>query len=206
VQAGDAGLPGFPVSSSRSFQSPAMPQVSVRDTREDDRGWIQRAYREYLVDLAPTATGLYPMLGDLGGREPDPLLRLSVDANAHLMTVCYADERAGFAKINATARRHPGAAATGTGTGTAAELPEFSMAEFFIAQTWRRRGIGSQAVRLILDRFTGRWLITEHLRNDAAVRFWRHVVTTYTGGKYQERIVNGEVQQRFVSGSRRPTR
>ncbi len=185
-----------------------MPQVSVRDTREDDRGWIQRAYRQYLVDLAPSATGLYPMLGDIGAREADPLLRLSADANAHLLTVCYAEERAGFAKINALAQRHPagGGAGSGAGPGTLAELPEFSMAEFFISEPWRRRGIGSQAVRLILDRFSGRWLITEHLRNDAAVRFWRHVVSGYTSGKYQERIVNGEVQQRFVSGSRRPMR
>jgi len=49
-------------------------------------------------------------------------------------------------------------------------------------------------------------LITEHLRNDTAVRFWRHVVMAYTAGNYQERIVNGEVQQRFVSDSRRPGR
>jgi GNAT superfamily N-acetyltransferase len=186
-----------------------MPQVSVRDTREDDRGWIQNAYRDYLVDLAPSATGLYPMLGDLGAREPDPLARLSADANAHLLTVCYAEERAGFAKINALARRQPLGAAQGQPQASvrpAALLPEFSMAEFFIAWPWRRRGIGSQAVRLILDRFTGRWLITEHVRNDTAVRFWRHVVSAYTDGKYQERIVNGEVQQHFVSGARRPAR
>ena len=78
------------------------------------------------------------------------------------------------------------------------------MAEFFIARPWRRRGIGAQAVRLMLDRFTGQWLITEYLSNTAAVKFWRRVVYAYTGGKYQERIVNGEVHQRFESGSRRP--
>jgi predicted acetyltransferase len=77
------------------------------------------------------------------------------------------------------------------------------MADFFIARAWRRRGIGAQAVRLILDRFEGAWSITEHLRNDPAVQFWRQVVGGYTAGKYQERIVNGEVQQRFASGPRR---
>ena len=69
---------------------------------------------------------------------------------------------------------------------SASAAPEFSMAEFFIARPWRRRGIGAQAVRLMLDRFTGRWLITEHLRNTAAVKFWRRVVAAYTGSKYQE--------------------
>jgi predicted acetyltransferase len=55
-------------------------------------------------------------------------------------------------------------------------------------------------VRLLFDRFDGNWLITEHVRNNVAVKFWRRVVSAYTQGKYQERIVNGEVQQRFVSG------
>jgi predicted acetyltransferase len=77
------------------------------------------------------------------------------------------------------------------------------MAEFFIARPWRRRGIGEEAVRLILDRFQGHWLITVHVGNDIAVRFWRKVVRVYTAGKYQERIVDGEVRQRFESGLRR---
>jgi predicted acetyltransferase len=92
--------------------------------------------------------------------------------------------------------------ASGGAAGTAPSV-EYVMKEFFIARSWRRRGMGAQAVRLLLDRFTGRWLITEHLRNTAAVSFWRRVVSAYTGAQYQERIVNGEVHQRFESGSRR---
>jgi predicted acetyltransferase len=80
---------------------------------------------------------------------------------------------------------------------------QFSMAEFFIARAWRRRGIGAQAVRLLFDRFAGSWLITEHQDNGAAVKFWRGVVSAYTRGKYQERVVNGEVQQHFESGPQR---
>jgi predicted acetyltransferase len=95
------------------------------------------------------------------------------------------------------------AAVAGGGQAPPSASPEYSMAEFFIARAWRRRGIGAQAVRLLLDRFTGQWLITEHLINKAAVEFWRRVVAAYTGSTYQERIVNGEVHQRFESGSRR---
>ena len=43
--------------------------------------------------------------------------------------------------------------------------------------------------------------IPEYLRNADAVRFWRRVVGGYTRGKYQERIVNGEVHQVFDSGA-----
>ncbi len=198
-----------------------MPQVRVRDSRLDDHDWIQSVYRDYLMDLAPSATGLYPMLPEIGQRETEQIARLFSGRGAVLM-VCFAEERVGFAKISALGVRGPGSEAAAPATRTtpasaaapvaaplaaaplAAAPPaaEFSMAEFFIARAWRRRGIGAQAVRLILDRFEGSWLITEHLRNEAAVRFWRRVVSAYTGGRYQERIVNGEVQQRFMSGRR----
>jgi predicted acetyltransferase len=164
-----------------------MPQVSVREPRDADRAWIRGVYRDYLFDLAPTATGLFPMLPEVGQREPEQLDRLFADVQARLLSICYASEPVGFARIRMRG-----------------ESPaEFSMADFFIARAWRRRGIGAHAVRLILDRFEGAWLITEHSRNPSAVHFWRQVVGGYTAGKYQERIVNGEVQQRFASGPRR---
>src|SRR6185437_6999785 len=50
--------------------------VSVRDARytEGDRLWIQSVYRDYLDDLAP-GTGRFPILGEVGHREPDQLFR-----------------------------------------------------------------------------------------------------------------------------------
>jgi predicted acetyltransferase len=67
------------------------------------------------------------------------------------------------------------------------------------------RGIGKFAVELILNRFAGRWEITEYLRNPTAVAFWRRVVSNYTRNTYQERVVNGEVRQVFDSGISRGT-
>jgi len=168
-----------------------MLQVSVRDCRSDrdDRRWIESVYRDYLTDLAPLESGLFPVLGEVGHREPDQLLRWFGDPNAQVLTILYDESPVGFALVR---RRSPGAATA-----------EYSMDEFFIARPWRRRGIGAQAVRLLFDRFAGRWLITEHQRNSAAVNFWRGVVAAYTRGRYQERIVNGEVQQHFESGSQR---
>jgi predicted acetyltransferase len=175
-----------------------MNQVSVRDSRNtrEDRHWIESVYRDYLNDLAPAATGIFPALGEIGHRIPDQLMRWYADPSAQVMTILYDDQRAGFAMVNQRLR------AVGADSPPP-PTPEYSMAEFFIARPWRRRGIGAQAVRLLLDRFTGQWLITEHLLNATAVKFWRRVVAAYTGSKYQERIVNGEVHQRFESGSRR---
>jgi predicted acetyltransferase len=73
------------------------------------------------------------------------------------------------------------------------------MAEFFIARSYRRLGIGARAVHLILDRFAGHWEITEYQRNPAAVSFWRRVIRAYTGGDFRERVQDGEVRQSFES-------
>ena len=168
--------------------------VSVRDARasDSDRRWIQGVYRDYLDDLAPE-TGVFPVLGEVGHREPDQIMRWFGDPNAFPLIILKAAEPVGFAMV---ARPAPSAAKPRI---------DYRMAEFFIARTRRRLGIGQIAVQLILSRFAGRWEITEYLRNAGAVSFWRRVVATYTRGSYQERIVNGEVRQVFESGRKRAT-
>lgn len=164
--------------------------VSVRDARGNapDRRWIEGVYRDYLDDLAPLNTGIFPAMSEIGHREPDQLTRWFADPNAHLFTILKANEPLGFAMVT------PGAAGVGRATA------QFRMAEFFVARPHRRRGIGQSAVRLIFDRFAGTWEIIEYLRNPNAVSFWRKVVAQYTRGNYEERVVNGEVRQTFHSG------
>jgi predicted acetyltransferase len=170
-----------------------MHQVSVRNSASarDDRRWIESVYRDYLADLAPEATGVFPALGEVGHREPDQISRWFADRQAQVLTILYGDAPVGFAMVRRLSQR----------AGEKASDPaEFFMAEFFIARAWRRRGIGAQAVRLLFDRFAGQWLITEPERNGGAVTFWRGVVAAYTSGNYREYRLNGEVQQRFESG------
>jgi predicted acetyltransferase len=175
--------------------------VSVRDARDTagDRLWIQGVYRDYLDDLVPsTVTGTFPALGEIGHREPDQLFHWFADPNSFPLIILRSSEPVGFALVM---RGTPGVSrAAGAGTGPQARgAIDYRMAEFFITRAWRRLGIGATAVRLILSRFTGRWEITEYLRNGSAVSFWRRVVAGYTHGNYRERIVNGEVRQTFES-------
>jgi predicted acetyltransferase len=167
--------------------------ISVRDTRgsRDDRRWMESVYRDYLNDLAPLGTGLFPALPEFGHREPDQFASWFADSSAQLLTILKDDKPVGFAMVR-SGRTQPDRDAL-----------EFSMAEFFIARPWRRRGVGQEAVRLIFDRFSGRWHIKEYLRNPQAVAFWRRVVADYTAGHYQERGGSGEMHQYFDSGSRR---
>ena len=167
--------------------------ISVRDTRamRGDRVWIESIYRDYLNDLAPLGTGFFPALREIGHREPDQLASWFADSSAHLLTILKEEQPVGFAMVR-----------TGTPPGDRS-ASDYSMAEFFIARPWRRRGIGQEAVRLIFDRFAGRWHIMEYLRNPQAVAFWRRVVSAYTAGHYQERAQSGELHQYFDSRARR---
>ena len=163
--------------------------ISVRDTRQvpGDRQWIESVYRDYLNDLSPQGTGVFPTLPEIGHREPDQVASWFSDSSAHLLTVVKDYLPAGFAMVRT------GQVIAGRGS------VDFSMAEFFIARPWRRRGVGQEAVRLICDRFAGRWHIMEYIRNAPAVAFWRRVVSAYTRGDYRERGGAGEVHQYFDS-------
>ena len=163
--------------------------VSVRDARpsESDRLWIGSIYREYLDDLSALSTGIFPVLGEVGHREPDQIARWFGDRDAFPLIILKTTERVGFAMVARSApMRGP-------------PVVEYRMAEFFISRGSRRLGVGRTAVNLILNRFAGRWEITEYLRNPGAVSFWRRVVAGYTRGSYQERVINGEVRQIFDS-------
>ena len=166
--------------------------VSVRDARgsQADRLWIEGVYRDYLDDLAPLNTGIFPVLGEVGHREPDQIARWFADPNAVPLVILKGTERVGFAMVARAA------------TAPATVRIDYRMAEFFIARPHRGLGVGRSAVQLILDRFAGRWEIIEYSRNPGAVTFWRRVVTLYTRGNYQERVSNGEVRQVFESGTR----
>ncbi len=167
--------------------------VSVRDARAApaDRLWIQSVYRDYLDDLN-LGTGLFPKLGEVGHREPDLIAHWFGDPNTFPLVILKGNEPVGFARVVRVAPA-PGQARI-----------DYRMAEFFVARARRRLGIGQKAVQLILSRFAGRWEITEYLRNGDAVSFWRRVVSSYTRGSYQERIVNGEVHQVFDSARPHP--
>lgn len=168
--------------------------VTVRDARAApaDRRWIETVYREYLDDLSPAHTGVFPILGEVGHAGADHLLRWFADSSAVPLLILKDSVPAGFAIV-------------ARGPGQAAPFGfDYRMAEFFVARPFRRLGVGRAAVPLVLDRFAGRWQIMEYARNTAAVSFWRRVVTLYTRGHFEERVQQGEVRQSFLSGPERP--
>jgi predicted acetyltransferase len=132
-------------------------------------------------------------LGEVGHATTDQLGRWFGDRNIWPLVILHGEQTAGFAIV-------------GRGTPqTGRAAVDYRMAEFFIARSCRRLGVGRDAVPIILDRFAGRWEIVELQSNAASVNFWRKVVARYTAGRYEERVNNGEVRQVFESGARRAT-
>src|SRR5204862_5325994 len=53
------------------------------------------------------------------------------------------------------------------------------VAEFFIVNRWRRRGIGLSCARQLLTRFPGSWRLLELANNQGAIAFWRRVLVGF---------------------------
>lgn len=164
--------------------------VSLRDARHHSAGrsWIEQVFHEYLEALSAQSnnTGLFPVRGDFGDREPDMLARWFADESSYPLAIMKDDRPVGFAVVSRPLL-------------TQRKQLDFRMAEFFISANQRRLGIGRNAVRLIFKRFAGRWEITEIQSNKNAIAFWRAVVRDYSKGQYRERNENGEVKQYFDS-------
>ena len=164
--------------------------VSLRDANHasDDQRWIQHIYPEYLdelSDLTASSTGVFPMFGEHGPRDAELFARWFRDKNSHPILILENERPVGFALVSRPLKAPAGA------------VPAYRLADFFIRRNFRRRGIGRVAATLIFSRFSGQWLVTETVGNHEAVTFWRKVLSTYTGGRYQERVADGEVRQSF---------
>ena len=167
--------------------------VTIRDVRSaSDRTWIQSIYGEYLKDLTAVSmnTGMFPVSGEFGEREDDLLSRWFADDGSYPLLILHNDKPVGFALVSRPPRNQR------------AQV-DYRMAEFFVLQGSRRRGLGRLAAQLILRRFSGSWEITEFQSNVGAVAFWRAVVIEFTGGRYKETLDNGEVRQYFRSEQQR---
>jgi predicted acetyltransferase len=57
---------------------------------------------------------------------------------------------------------------------------------------YRRHGIGKQAAYFIFDQFRGKWEVAQIAANPDARLFWRKVIGEYTGGKFEEVVLDDE--------------
>jgi predicted acetyltransferase len=162
--------------------------VTLRDARDsaDDRAWIRTVYRDYLAELSVSKSGLFPALGEWPAREDEFLVAWFNDPTARPFVILADGQRVGFALVT----RPP-------------EFPrrtaDYRMAEFFVVEHARRRGVGAGAATLIFTRFAGQWEVVEDEYNRPALAFWRRVIGRHAAGRYTESREAGEVCHRFTT-------
>ena len=66
------------------------------------------------------------------------------------------------------------------------------VAEFFVMRKYRRKGIGSICAAHLFDLFRGKWEVRQTEQNFAGTAFWRKTIHEYTGGSFQEMLLNDE--------------
>ncbi|MFC4159015.1 GNAT family N-acetyltransferase [Chitinimonas lacunae] len=74
---------------------------------------------------------------------------------------------------------------------------DYRLSEFFVLRQHRRGGWGRLAAQCLFDRLPGCWEMVQLARNKPAIAFWQRVIADYTGGDYQNLLIEGEMGQRF---------
>ena len=143
--------------------------VILRPLTADDDALIDRLWQLYAHDLSesrgslPNADGLY--------------------RTGHL--AWYRGDRAvwpGFLIV------HEGAPAGFAFVGLRWDGDKRSIGDFFVVRALRRRGVGFNVARELIERFPGRWEIAFQAENRGAPDFWRGVVTALVGDKWTEEL------------------
>lgn len=163
--------------------------VSIRDAKSlpADRAWIERAYGEYLDDLAGGRTGVFPALLVTGQRARELLAPWYRDDHSAPFVILRAGQPAGFALVQGVPRH-------------AAPAANIRLTEFFIQKPLRGLGVGREAATLLFDRYAGDWLVTVPTQQRGAAVFWKKVISRHTGGRFSEQREGGEVRYRFTTG------
>jgi predicted acetyltransferase len=66
------------------------------------------------------------------------------------------------------------------------------VAEFFVMRKYRRKGVGIVAATRAFDLFPRRWEVRQTAKNVAATAFWRETIARYTGGRFEEVVLDDE--------------
>ena len=165
--------------------SPGDAVELVRASTVQEVAALRRLYVLYLHDLSAFTT--HYQLDDDARWRPDYLEDMLPRPECHCLLIRLGGTPVGFALVTAKPFPHM------------ARDADYRMAEFFVAQPYRRRGVGRVAALEALARFRGCWTVEELTANEPAVAFWRSVIAQATGGAYEELVPPGEVVQRFTT-------
>lgn len=135
------------------------------------RPLFERLVELYLYDFSE----ILPIdVGEDGRFGDDDLDGCWTDPRRHPFVIRVNGHTAGFAIVD------QGSTVTG-------EASVFDMGEFFIMRRYRRSGYGRQAAAALFARFPGPWEVRVIEGNQAALAFWRTVISVVAGDTLDSR-------------------
>ena len=75
---------------------------------------------------------------------------------------------------------------------TVVEKNATSVAEFYVKKEFRLGGVGRKVIKMLFEKFRGKWEIAEMKDNILAQNFWRKVIGEYTNNNYREVILDND--------------
>lgn len=157
------------------------PRINIEQVAECDREVLWRYLQFYIYDMS-RFTGAQPDDGVFPYRHFDAYWREGERSSAWWAKV--AGEIAGFAlvRLDDADGRH-------------------EVAEFFILNRWRRRGVGLAFARQLMSRFPGPWKLHQLANNAPAIAFWHRVLAglaPFSEAPLEYGDGFGRIEQRFV--------
>lgn len=147
-----------------SFDSVALVQVTY-----DKKNILENLMALYLHDLSEFADDL--MVNADGKFEYDGLEYYFKSEDLRPFFIYYDNEIAGFVLLNSGRYVSIGV--------------NYSIHEFFVLKSFRKKGIGSKAVKAIFEQYKGKYKIVQLIDNKPAIGFWRNLYASF-GIKYNE--------------------
>ena len=149
-------------------------QVTAAGPEEQAR--LTALFELYVYDFSET---LGIDIGDDGRFRVPPLAAYWTDPRCHAFLIRVDERLAGFALVQARSRL--------SGDETVCDV-----AEFFVMRRYRRHGVGERVAGWLFDRFRGPWEVREKAENHAATAFWRRAIGRYTGGRFEEVVLDDQ--------------
>jgi predicted acetyltransferase len=151
--------------------------IEVIPATPEHRTLMRHLFELYCYDFSPMEG---TDVNDAGLYTGDDFLAEWPGPGRHLFLIKVDGHWAGFAWVAEHSFVNPGAPG------------HYWMAEFFVMQKYRRKGVGASVATRLFDMFPGAWEVGEIPSNVNAQAFWRKVIGRYTRGRYEEKMLGAE--------------
>lgn len=149
-------------------------KINLCPATQEDNATIQNLGRFYVYEMSRYC-GFLPSweTPSNGLWECIDLRSYTEQLDRHAFLIKVNDELAGFVLINKV--------------GSTPDV-DWNIGEFFIVSKFQGKGIGRHIARQVFDRFPGIWETAQIPENEAAIDFWKKIVSEYTHDKYEREV------------------